>query len=77
MNITKPIVVNAKIVPFYKLVQNGPKTYPGAKILERKEGQHISLQYIDRFSLRLNDGDIVHRHMMDGDYILFNRQPVI
>ena len=78
MNITKPLVVNPENRAFLtKLVQNGPKTYPGAKILERKEGQHISLQYIDRYSLKLNDGDIVHRHMMDGDYILFNRQPTL
>lgn len=58
-----------------KLVQNGPDVYPGSKILERANGEHISLRYIDRNSLRLNNGDIVHRHMMDGDAVLFNRQP--
>jgi len=58
-----------------KLVQNGPEVYPGAKILERKNGENISLRYVDRGSMRLENGDIVHRHMMDGDAILFNRQP--
>ena len=75
-NITKPVTVNERNREFLmKLVQNGPDTYPGAKILERKNGEHISLRYVDRASVRLEDGDIIHRHMMDGDAVLFNRQP--
>ena len=76
MNITKPITVNDRNRDFLmKLVQNGPEEYPGAKILERKNGENISLRYVDRLSIRLENGDIVHRHMMDGDAVLFNRQP--
>ena len=30
---------------------------------------------MDRASIVLENGDIVHRHMMDGDAVLFNRQP--
>ena len=75
-NITKPVVVNDLNRDFLtKLVQNGPDVYPGAKILERKNGEHISLRYVDRASMRLENGDTVHRHMMDGDAVLFNRQP--
>jgi DNA-directed RNA polymerase II subunit RPB1 len=75
-NITKPLTVNDRNRDFLmKLIQNGPDKYPGAKILERKNGEHISLRYVDRASIRLEDGDIVHRHMMDGDAVLFNRQP--
>ena len=33
------------------------------------------MRYVDRKSIELENGDIVHRHMMDGDGILFNRQP--
>ena len=77
-NITKPVVVNAVNRSFLmKLVQNGPDVHPGAKILERKNGDSITLRYIDRKSIVLEDGDIVHRHMMDGDAILFNRQPTL
>jgi DNA-directed RNA polymerase II subunit RPB1 len=76
MNITKPITVNQRNLDFLlKLIQNGPETYPGAKILERRNGENISLRYVDRSSIRLEHGDIVHRHMMDGDTVLFNRQP--
>ena len=79
-NITKPIVVNEKNKAFLtKLIQNGPdggpNGEPGAKIVERKNGQNISLRYVDRNSITLRNGDIVHRHMMDGDAVLFNRQP--
>ena len=77
-NITKPIVVNRVNKAFLtKLVQNGPDVWPGAKILERQNGQSITLRYLDRKSIVLEDGDIVHRHMMDGDAILFNRQPTL
>jgi DNA-directed RNA polymerase II subunit RPB1 len=77
-NITKPVVVNRVNRSFLtKLVQNGPDVWPGAKILERKNGQSITLRYLDRNSIILEDGDIVHRHMMDGDAILFNRQPTL
>ena len=47
------------------------------KILERKAGDSISLRYVDRNSIELYYGDIVHRHMLDGDPILFNRQPTL
>ena len=76
MNITKPVTVNNKNRDFLmKLVQNGQDKYPGAKILERKNGESITLRYVDRNSIRLHNGDIVHRHMMNGDAVLFNRQP--
>ena len=75
-NITKPMTVNDRNREFLmKLIENGPDIHPGAKILERKNGEHISLRHVDRGSIRLENGDIVHRHMMDGDAVLFNRQP--
>jgi DNA-directed RNA polymerase II subunit RPB1 len=75
-NITKPVIVNKMNKAFLtKLVQNGPDVHPGAKILDKKNGESITLRYIDRSSIILEEGDVVHRHMMDGDPILFNRQP--
>ena len=75
-NITKPVVVNERNRSFLtQLVLRGPDEHPGAKILEKKNGESITLRYMDRKSIVLEDGDIVHRHMMDGDPVLFNRQP--
>ena len=77
-NITKPVIVNNKNRSFLmKLIQNGPEKWPGAKILEKKNSECISLRYVDVANIVLENGDIVHRHMMDGDYILFNRQPTL
>tara|TARA_B110000008_G_scaffold33129_1_gene29420 strand:+ start:607 stop:5235 length:4629 start_codon:yes stop_codon:yes gene_type:complete len=77
-NITKPVKVQKNNYQFlYYLVKNGPHIYPGAKILEKKGGTPISLGYVDRENIHLEIGDIVHRHMMDGDYVLFNRQPTL
>jgi len=77
-NITRPVVVNSMNKKFVmKLIQNGPDVHPGAKILERKTGETISLRHVDRKSIQLEEGDIVHRHIMDGDGVLFNRQPTL
>lgn len=75
-NITKPVKVNDMNRDYLlALVKNGPDKYPGAKILERKNGDHISLRYVDNNLIYLENGDIVHRHLVDGDAVLFNRQP--
>ena len=77
-NLTKPVTVNKINKAFLtKLLHNGPDNWPGAKILEKKNGESITLRYIDRNSIVLEEGDIVHRHMMNGDAILFNRQPTL
>jgi len=78
-NLTKPVVVNGINKAFLtKLVRNGPDVWPGAKMLEKRNGELITLRYyLDRNSIVLEEGDIVHRHMMDGDAILFNRQPTL
>jgi DNA-directed RNA polymerase II subunit RPB1 len=78
MNITKPVFVNETNRGFLTyLVKNGPDVYPGAKILELANGESISLRYFDRENVKLQIGDTVHRHMMNGDYVLFNRQPTL
>ena len=77
-NITKPVKVqefNYKFLSY--LVKNGPNKYPGAKLIEKPNGVTISLGYIDRDNVKLEHGDIVHRHMLDGDVVLFNRQPTL
>lgn len=77
-SITTPVTVNKLNKAFLtKLIINGPDVWPGAKTLEKKNGEYITLRYFDRDSIVLEDGDIVHRHMMDGDDVIFNRQPTL
>ena len=77
MNLTFPEIVtkyNKNILQTY--VRNGPLVHPGAKSVKRKiDGKTTSLQYIDTYSINLEEGDIVNRHLIDGDIVLFNRQP--
>ena len=57
-------------------VRNGPNKYPGAKsIYINRDKDMFSLRYVNPDAVHLADGDIVHRHLIDGDIVLFNRQP--
>ena len=77
-NLTKPITVNERNKKYLiQFILNGPDVYPGAKIYEKKNGDCISLRYVDRESIILEEGDKVHRHILDGDAVLFNRQPTL
>jgi DNA-directed RNA polymerase II subunit RPB1 len=79
MNLTKP----ERVTPYnkgrlYKCVQNGADKYPGAKTIVRaKDGHMISLKHLNTKEIMLYEGDIVNRHMIDGDILLFNRQPTL
>ena len=58
-----------------KLIQNGPNEYPGATHILKRNGQKIDLRYCGDSSLELEHGDVVERHLQDGDKVIFNRQP--
>lgn len=76
-NLTYPEVVT----PYNKdelmtLVENGPDEYPGAKYIERDDGYRVNLAYVqNRSDIQLELGFKVVRHIRDGDYVMFNRQP--
>jgi len=79
MNQTFPEKVNHyNIEEMRRLVSNGPDEYPGAKhITKHGDNRSITLKYapLAKMAAELEIGDTVHRHMRDGDFILFNRQP--
>ncbi|KAF6020049.1 POLR3A [Bugula neritina] len=71
-------VTPANVELMRKLIMNGPDVHPGANFLEqRKTGFKRFLKYGNKQKIakELRSGDLVERHMMDGDIILFNRQP--
>ncbi len=84
MNLTFPeVVTKYNINEMYKLVRNGPTEYPGAKSVKKLKYDcngrpapcTISLKHVDVNRVILNEGDIVHRHLQNGDIGFFNRQP--
>eukprot|EP01035_Chromulina_nebulosa_P016810 gene16810-22294_t len=64
-----------------RMILNGPDVHPGASIVRSMNNNNIassvSLFYGDRplIASNLKIGDIVDRHMIDDDFVLFNRQP--
>jgi len=57
-------------------VRNGPEKHPGAKsVYLKRDKTTFRLNYINPDTIDLKEGDIVHRHLIDGDIVLFNRQP--
>jgi len=88
MNLTFPeIVTKYNKMKLQKMIRNGPHKYPGAKSVMKMNSMcngepspcNISLKYVDlnKEADELQLGDIVHRHLLDGDVGLVNRQPTL
>ena len=46
------------------------------KSIKRKgDGKIISLSVVDTSQMDIFEGDIINRHLIKGDIVLFNRQP--
>jgi DNA-directed RNA polymerase subunit A' len=77
--LTVPVRVTPRNLEYVKkLVENGPKKYPGANYVERPDGNRVSLgkvKKIEEVLEKIEPGWKVHRHLRDGDVVLFNRQP--
>ncbi|CZS90368.1 probable DNA-directed RNA polymerase III subunit RPC1 [Rhynchosporium agropyri] len=78
-NMTYPERVQAhNMAKLKKVVSNGPMIHPGANQIVKKDSDHkISLKFARRDieAKNLKIGDVVERHLEDGDIVLFNRQP--
>lgn len=83
INITFPEIVTPYNIEYLsRLVKNGRDNYPGANfVIPVSSGErHIKLPIDLRFrkeKIELRYGDIVERHMKDGDMVLLNRQPTL
>jgi len=80
MNLTFPEIVNSYNIESVKeLILNGPDKWPGAKYIHKtnKNNITINIKYcnLGEIADKLEYGDVVHRHIQDDDYVLFNRQP--
>ena len=75
INLTIPEnVTDFNIEKLTRLVKNGSHIWPGAKSI-KKGTQLITINETNKDIIVLETGDIVNRHLIDGDYVLFNRQP--
>lgn len=79
-NMTYPERVNRQnIEKLRQCVRNGCDIWPGAQAVMKKDEDYSkwNLKWADREkrASALAVGDIVERHLEDGDVVLFNRQP--
>jgi DNA-directed RNA polymerase subunit A' len=58
-------------------IMNGPDEHPGANYIYRPDGvrKKITEENRDELLQEVSPGYTVDRHLMDGDTVLFNRQP--
>ena len=74
-NLTYPEIVNQyNKEKLNGLLSNGVDTYPCIKMIER-DTLKITITKSNKNDVELQMGDIVHRQLLNGDYVLFNRQP--
>ncbi|MDI6654468.1 MAG: DNA-directed RNA polymerase subunit A' [Candidatus Hydrothermarchaeota archaeon] len=81
--IAKELTVPVRVTPanieyLKKLVENGPEKYPGANYVERLDGSRVRLgkvKNIEEVLEKVEVGGKVHRHLQNGDVVMFNRQP--
>ncbi|KAL4361846.1 hypothetical protein GQ457_04G021960 [Hibiscus cannabinus] len=71
LNLTYPETVTP-----YNIERQPPPGKTGAKYIIRDDGQRLDLRYLKKSSdHHLELGYKVERHLNDGDFVLFNRQP--
>ena len=76
MNVTYPEkVFDLNINRLRKNVKNGPNIYPGAKFVF-KNGKKMKINQ-NSSPIYIENGDIVFRHLKDGDNLILNRQPTL
>jgi DNA-directed RNA polymerase III subunit RPC1 len=78
-------VYDRNIEKLRKCIINGSAKHPGANYIlilepEKKERRSVLLKFLPlemrkEYAAKLKVGDIVERHLEDGDIVLFNRQP--
>ncbi|KAG8244811.1 DNA-directed RNA polymerase I subunit RPA1 [Homalodisca vitripennis] len=90
--LTYPVPVTAwNVEELRKMVMNGPNIHPGAVLIENEEGftsrisaddvtirESIAKTLLTPDENSLSKGvKIVHRHLLNGDILLLNRQPTL
>ncbi|KAL1129002.1 hypothetical protein AAG570_013534 [Ranatra chinensis] len=87
--LTYPVPVTVwNVTELRKLIMNGPDVHPGANVVENEDGSLIKLDpkdVVQRESVAkrlLTPGEkkglkVLHRHLLNGDVLLLNRQPTL
>jgi DNA-directed RNA polymerase II subunit RPB1 len=80
MELAMELAIQVHVTPYnvgalQKYVDNGEK-YPGCNMIKcRDTGAKKSTKYLNNYKLKV--GDIIYRHMIDGDPLPFHRHPTL
>ncbi len=60
-----------------RYVSNGPEAHPGANYVRRADGRRLKVteKNCEELAEKVEPGWEVSRHLIDGDIVIFNRQP--
>ena len=60
-----------------RYVSSGPEAHPGANYVRRSDGRRLKVteKNCEELAEKIEPGWEVNRHLVDGDIVLFNRQP--
>ncbi|WP_225332991.1 DNA-directed RNA polymerase subunit A' [Halomicrobium urmianum] len=60
-----------------RYVSNGPEEHPGANYVKRPDGRRLKVteKNCEELAEKVEPGWEVSRHLIDGDIVIFNRQP--
>jgi DNA-directed RNA polymerase subunit A' len=72
LNVTERNVEEAR-----QYVRNGPEAHPGANYVRRPDGRRLKVteKNCEELSEKVEPDWEVNRHLVDGDIVIFNRQP--
>ncbi|MFB6092539.1 MAG: DNA-directed RNA polymerase subunit A' [Haloquadratum sp.] len=72
MNVSERNVDRAR-----QYVRNGPEGHPGANYVKRPDGRRLKVteKNCEELAEKVDAGWEVNRHLIDGDIVIFNRQP--
>ncbi|MFC5277522.1 DNA-directed RNA polymerase subunit A' [Halorubrum rubrum] len=72
LNVTERNVEDAR-----QYVRNGPEAHPGANYVRRPDGRRLKVteKNCEELAEKVESGWEVNRHLVDGDIVIFNRQP--
>jgi DNA-directed RNA polymerase subunit A' len=75
---TQTMIVNDRnLGQARQYVANGPEAHPGANYVKRPDGRRLKVteKNCEELAKKVEPGWQVNRHLVDGDIVIFNRQP--
>jgi len=78
VEMTQTMIINdSNMEVVRRYVTNGPANHPGANYVTREDGRRLKIteKNCKELAERIEVGWTVNRHLIDGDIVLFNRQP--